>query len=57
MIVGLAVEFWQGVTRMSGGCGGSEGMWANVVGALLLGGYAVLFAGDLRERRKKQKNA
>jgi len=36
-----------------GDCGGSDGLWANILVLVLLSTYAVLFSEDLRERGKK----
>lgn len=50
LAVGIAVEVY--VIWM--GCAGEGSLWANLLAVGLLGGYAVLFSGDLRERSKEK---
>jgi hypothetical protein len=51
LAVGMFVELYIFWTR----CAGEGVLWANLLAVGLLGGYAVLFAGDLRERGKERR--
>ena len=48
LAVGIAVELYVIWT----GCAGEDALWANLLAVGLLGGYAVLFVGDLKARGK-----
>lgn len=60
--VGIFIETYEILRNWEGGnkdCGGSDALWANVLAAVLLSTYALLFSGDLRARGKTgrdQKN-
>ena len=57
--IGIMTELYaisRNLDRAKGDCGGRDAIWANVLAAVLISTYSVLFWGDLRERGKKSRN-